>query len=217
MAEMTESQERLARPLIKLARLNNVATSYIGQLGEFHEIDDDVLVRVLEALGVDASSPEAISESLKQTSAKKRIRLVSGTSLATFGKESRVYINHDANDIPSVSLTLEDGSAYAGKLTVSDGDGSAAYPYNDAFYVSSSVVIPADVPLGYHTLTVTCGEKSATSRLIVAPERVPLLPGLVNGQMWGWISHYCCAMLPKRLTLTTCSSTRCTLVSLLLL
>ncbi len=189
MAEMTESQERLARPLIKLARLNNVATSYIGQLGEFHEIDDDVLVRVLEALGVDASSPEAISESLKQTSAKKRIRLVSGTSLATFGQESRVYINHDANEIPVVTLTLEDGSTYAGKLTVSDGDGSAAYPYEDAFYVSSSVVIPADVPLGYHTLTVTCGEQSATSRLIVAPERVPLLPGLVNGQMWGWMAQ----------------------------
>lgn len=54
--QQTESAERIARPLIQLAKLNGISTSYIDQLGTYVEIRDEVLVSVLAALGVDASS-----------------------------------------------------------------------------------------------------------------------------------------------------------------
>ena len=53
--QQTESAERIARPLIQLAKLNGISTSYIDQLGTYVEIRDEVLVSVLAALGVDAS------------------------------------------------------------------------------------------------------------------------------------------------------------------
>ena len=56
MSEITESEERLARPLIRLAKLVGVGTSYLGMSHDYHEIDDDVLIEVLAALGIDASS-----------------------------------------------------------------------------------------------------------------------------------------------------------------
>ena len=55
--QQTESAERIARPLIQLAKLNGISTSYIDQLGTYVEIRDEVLVSVLAALGVDASPP----------------------------------------------------------------------------------------------------------------------------------------------------------------
>ena len=60
-----ESPERLARPLIRLAKASGISTSYIDQLGTYVEIRDEVLVSVLAALGVDASSDDAIEASLE--------------------------------------------------------------------------------------------------------------------------------------------------------
>ena len=51
---MEESAERLARPLIKLAKACGVATFYIDQQGSYTEITDEALVGVLDALGMPA-------------------------------------------------------------------------------------------------------------------------------------------------------------------
>lgn len=61
--QRAESTERLARPLIKLAKACGLATSFIDQLGTYTEISDAALVAVLKALDVDASSDEAIVRS----------------------------------------------------------------------------------------------------------------------------------------------------------
>ena len=70
--QQTESAERIARPLIQLAKLNGISTSYIDQLGTYVEIRDEVLVSVLAALGVDASSAEAIETSYAKTARSTR-------------------------------------------------------------------------------------------------------------------------------------------------
>lgn len=189
MDQKTESQERRAQPLIKLAKLSNVATSYIGQTGEFNEIDHDVIVQVLDALGIAASTEEEIADSLNRIVEQSKTRLVSGTVFALLGEETTVVVHHLTGQIPQASITLEDGSSYATHIGVGAGDGSAAYPDGEKFYVSSSIVIPADVPMGYHTLTVTAGETTETATLIVAPAKVPLPEGLVNGQQWGWMAQ----------------------------
>lgn len=189
MVQQKESQERLARPLIRLAKLNGVATSYIGQQGEFNTIDDDVIVQVLAALGVDASSQEAIAQSLSETLEQRRVRIISGTALAIVGHEAQVPVNYPSGTVPQAVLVLEDGTRF-GNVDIEPDAHNVAFPASDGqFYVSSHVVIPSTLPIGYHVLTVTAGHKSATCRLIVAPERVPLLPELENGQLWGWMAQ----------------------------
>lgn len=56
MSEIAEGKECLTRPLIRLAKLVGVGTSYLGMSHNYHEIDDDILAEVLAALGIDASS-----------------------------------------------------------------------------------------------------------------------------------------------------------------
>lgn len=189
MPVQTESRERLDRPLIRLAHLNGVATSYIGQSGDFNQIDDDVIVRILEALGVKASTDEQVERSLRGTVRRRRTRLIGGTVLATFGKRSTVPINHRVGDMPTATLTLEDGTSYEGKIVAAAGADDPAFPDGGDYYVPGTLVIPADVPMGYHKLTVVSGKDSAVSTLIVAPERVPLIEPLQHGQMWGWMAQ----------------------------
>ncbi|MBW3087928.1 4-alpha-glucanotransferase [Bifidobacterium sp. 82T24] len=184
-----ESAERLSRPLIRLAKAKGVATYYVGQQDEYVEIDDDVLVNVLHSLGVDASTDDAIAEALAQTERDRYSRLIPPTILHIAGQESRVRVNHGVTDIPSARLMLENGTEY-GTLEGDAGDGAMAKAVNGRFVVNSSIVIPADVPLGYHTLTVTVGTHSDSATLICAPDKIELLDPMKDGHLWGWMAQF---------------------------
>ncbi|MBW3092405.1 4-alpha-glucanotransferase [Bifidobacterium sp. 82T10] len=189
MTERTESAERLARPLIRLAKLVGVATSYVGMSNDYHEIEDDVLVAVLAALGIAASTDEAIDDSIKRVLDERRTRLVPPTVLHVVGKRDSVLVNTPILTVPSASITLENGEAYAGKIEVGAGDGSQAYVINDEFIATASVQLPEDLPAGYHTLHVTVGKRTQDAVLISAPERVPLLDEMKSGHLWGWMAQ----------------------------
>ena len=107
--QQTESAERIARPLIQLAKLNGISTSYIDQLGTYVEIRDEVLVSVLAALGVDASSDEAITASYAATQQRIADTLVEPTVVKFIGKEAVTPIRAKGNDV-ALKLTLEDGT-----------------------------------------------------------------------------------------------------------
>lgn len=189
MSERTESEERLARPLIQLAKLAGIATSYVGMSRDYHEIKDDVLVAVLGALGIDASSDAAIRQSTKQILNERYGRLVAPTVLHNVGSESHVLVNVGATDVPSATITLENGEPYGGVILPDAGDGSIAHTVDDRFVVTASVVIPADLPEGYHTLHVTVGDRTEDATLISAPAKVELLDEMKHGHLWGWMAQ----------------------------
>lgn len=87
-----ESAERLARPLIQLAKANGISTSYIDQLGAYVEIRDEVLVSVLRALGVDASTDEAVTKSYEATVRKTQTTLVPSTIVKFLGTPTAIPI-----------------------------------------------------------------------------------------------------------------------------
>lgn len=142
--QQTESAERIARPLIQLAKLNGISTSYIDQLGTYVEIRDEVLVSVLAALGVDASSDEAITTSYELTKHRIADTLVEPTIVKFIGKESTTPIRAKGHDV-TLRLLLEDGTQYEGNLCMyltSQAEGSL------------TLTLPDDIPAGYHTLSL---------------------------------------------------------------
>ena len=189
MSERTESEERLARPLIQLAKLAGIVTSYVGMSRDYHEIKDDVLVAVLGALGIDASSDAAIRQSTKQILNERYGRLVAPTVLHNVGSESHVLVNVGVTDVPSATITLENGEPYRGVILPDAGDGSIAHTVDDRFVVTASVVVPADLPEGYHTLHVTVGDRTEDATLISAPAKVELLDEMKHGHLWGWMAQ----------------------------
>ena len=111
-----ETAERLARPLIKLAKACGVATFYIDQLGDYTEITDEALVGVLDALGYPATTSESIENSLKRVQEKRDSELLPPTVVCFTGTETIVPIHaEEATSSPEkihITLTLEDGSEY---------------------------------------------------------------------------------------------------------
>ena len=177
--QQTESAERIARPLIQLAKLNGISTSYIDQLGTYVEIRDEVLVSVLAALGVDASSDEAIAASYELTKQRIADTLVEPTIVKFIGKEATTPIRAKGHDV-TLRLLLEDGTRYEGNLYM------YLAPQTDG---SLTLTLPDDIPAGYHTLRVNAGPLHGEARLICAPARVPLPPAVAEKQRWGWMAQ----------------------------
>lgn len=188
MTEQTENATRLARPLIRLAKLVGVATSYVGMSRDYHEIEDDVLVAVLKALGIDASNDDAIERSITTIQRERNIRIVPPTVLHVVGKESKVEVHGGALDVPEASIMLEDGGAYAGKIEL-EGGSDTVVEVDGGFVCTSYLVLPADLPEGYHTLEVTVGGKTEIATVISAPEKIELLDDMKEGSLWGWMSQ----------------------------
>ena len=177
--QQTESAERIARPLIQLAKLNGISTSYIDQLDTYVEIRDEVLVSVLAALGVDASSDEAIAASYELTKQRIADTLVEPTIVKFIGKEATTPIRAKGHDV-TLRLLLEDGTRYEGNLCM------YLAPQTDG---SLTLTLPDDIPAGYHTLRVNAGPLHGEARLICAPARVPLPPAVAEKQRWGWMAQ----------------------------
>lgn len=181
----TESAERLARPLIALAQSNGVATSYIDQLGTYVEIDDDVLVNVLGALGVDATSDEAITRSQRLCDTQNSKRLLShGTIVSTTDNPAVVTLHCPPDARPDITLTLEDGTER--RLSIATLTQCAD---TTAESVDFRLPLPADLPIGYHTLHVEAGERTSDATLMVAPPRIPLPDALERHPRWGWMAQ----------------------------
>ncbi len=74
----------LARPFIRLAELVGVGTSYLGMSHDYDEIDDDVLIEVLAALGIDASSEQPAATDRHPTHSERALRPIGGTYCAAY-------------------------------------------------------------------------------------------------------------------------------------
>ncbi|WP_346428291.1 4-alpha-glucanotransferase [Bifidobacterium sp. SO1] len=188
----TESPERLARPLIRLAKAGGVSTSYIDQLGTYVEIEDDVLVNVLAALGIDASSDAAIKQSLTAIEAAKSERLLpEPTIVITEGKSVTITLHCGDNnatvgnpgsidDEPNATILFEDGHE-------SHADQADILPSIDSG--DRFLILPDDLPIGYHTLRVTYGERHEEATLIVAPASIPVPAAVAERPRWGWMDQ----------------------------
>lgn len=179
-----ESPARLARPLIRLAKACGVSTSYIDQLGTYVEIRDDVLVSVLASLGVDASNPAAINQSLLEVDCRSRAQLVPPTILALTDRANTVPVRCADESLISITLTLEDGTAYAGDLTT-----HVRTCKKCDFGEQLVLDLPQDLPIGYHTLSVQAGGVRRSATVIVAPPRIELPKAVRERQRWGWMTQ----------------------------
>ena len=176
--QRAESTERLARPLIKLAKACGLATSFIDQLGTYTEISDAALVAVLKALDVDASSDEAIVRSMTQLEVENSKRLLPSTIVATTGKPTGITLNCSSDADITASIELEDGTAF----------GHFALLPNLNSGKPDLTIAPA-LPMGYHTLTVTVDGREGKAAIIAAPARIPVPEAVAEHQRWGWMTQ----------------------------
>ena len=70
-----------------------------------------------------------------------------------------------------------------------EGGSDTVVEVDGGFVCTSYLVLPADLPEGYHTLEVTVGGKTEIATVISAPEKIELLDDMKEGSLWGWMSQ----------------------------
>ena len=162
-----------------------MATCYIDQLGTYVEIRDAVLISVLGALGVDASTPELVDINLNARRNEAHERLVAPTVVKFLGTPASTPL-HTKHGEPHIGLTLEDGSdaTDALSLTFREHDGDV-----DVY----DLAIGDNLEIGYHTLHVRDGEtgseRDVDVTLLCAPASIPVPEALASHKRWGWMTQ----------------------------
>ncbi len=167
-ADRRESADTPAPPgesLRDLARAHGVATSFDGWRGGRSEASTETLTAVLGALGVDASSDDAVEAAL-QEAADGPWRDVLGPVVVVTDAGGTAAVHVPDGEAAALSAVLDDGTVLELALTDDRADPREV----DGVRVGrAQFAVPAGLPLGYHELRAVTGPSSdvSTSLLVV--------------------------------------------------
>jgi len=152
-----------------VAGLVGVALRHVDALGVWHEPGEEVLSRLIAALGLP-EDPEAAAAAL-----------AAEAEAMPFGLAALQVIAAD-DPGPTLALRPPPGSAdIAWHLRLEDG-----MQHGGTGPAAAGIMLPGGLPLGYHRLELAAGGESATVTLAVAPRACHLPAGLSEGaRSWG--------------------------------
>ncbi|MCX0243866.1 4-alpha-glucanotransferase [Streptomyces drozdowiczii] len=160
--------------LSRLAALHGVATSFSPSAGVSEPVPETTVVAVLGALGVDATTPEAVRAALAAAESAARTRLLPDTLVVWSGDPLPPALSGLP---PGTELTVRleeaDEAADPARMRVPAGGPDPAEP-GSAWWT--------EPPLGVHRLTARApGREPQDCTLVVAPARVPQPPARTHG------------------------------------
>ncbi|MFF1765058.1 4-alpha-glucanotransferase [Streptomyces sp. NPDC058249] len=163
-SQATQATSSQPTPLCRLAEAHGVATSYSPNPDRTVAASDTALVAALAALGVDASTPGAVSAALAAREAETRERLLPPT-VVCWGDRA-----------PAALAGLPDGTRL--RIATEQGETRAS---------------AEQLPPGVHALHATAPDgRTAEAHVVVAPARLPTPPGRAYGllvQLYSLLSH----------------------------
>lgn len=152
--------------LHELARAHGIATSYQDSDGRLIEASAATLSRLLNALGVDASDPEAALAAHQDAAAS---RPLPGTVVTTAGFPYVFACHVHDGAQAEVWIELEDG----GQREVAQRENfTPPRTVDGVAWGEASFEVPADLPQGWHRLRLRSAGVDATATLVVTPERL---------------------------------------------
>ncbi|SDQ55256.1 4-alpha-glucanotransferase [Microbacterium sp. cf332] len=175
--------------LTALAEAHGVATEYSSFASERVRVPATTLRAVLTAMGVAAADDDQAATSLAEAEARPWRRLVPGSTVVRAGAGEVELHVADGNDV-EVVLVLEDGSIRP--LSIPEQQ-PVARTVDGRTRWRVRVPIPADVPLGWHSLQARQYGADAdvldSGAVIVTPHRLLLPPADPARRAWGLMAQ----------------------------
>ena len=179
---MTDSTEGAADgQLAALAAAHGVATRYRSAAGTHIAVEATTVRRILAALGVDARDPAA---ALADAQARRWRRLAPPTAVVRSGPGRSVLVRAPGDVAVHAGIAFEEGGWAE---TTRTGDPVAEHGTGPGRRRALPLQLPADLPRGYHRMTVSAGTESAEVLLAVTPDRLALPAG--PPRAWGWMAQ----------------------------
>jgi len=169
--------------LSELADAYGIAVDYWDWQGRHVAVPAETVIAVLAGLGVDASSPETVAAALVQHQDGPWKRMLPPFLALREGRTAAVWVHLPQGDPVAVRLDLETGTSREDLTQLENWN--PPREVDGAWVGEASFEIPADLPLGYHTLHARSGQHTASMTLIVTPEYLGFPERMGSRRAWG--------------------------------
>jgi len=177
----SESFEQL---LDRAASVYGVDAGYWDIWGRYHATSVESGQAILRAMGVPCGNPEELEEALARRERRDWERLVPPCTVAAQAAQIELLLNVPAEclgDRAHVEIRREDGETDGFDLNLWELPQAASVEMEGRTWVRKRALLPVELPLGYHDVTVKCGAATAAMRYIVTPARAWTDPHLGRG------------------------------------
>ena len=158
--------------LRRLAHAYRVQTGYHNIAGQWQEATPEALLHVLRALGAELASPAGAADALRARSAALWECLVQPVTVLWDGAPAKVQLRvpeHRSQQQGACTLLLENGEREQWALDLTALVTLRTMEVEGQSYHSKRLVLPRQLPWGYHRLLIELPGQSAETLLIVAP------------------------------------------------
>ena len=171
--------------LARLAEAYGVATEYWDQAGALVNVSGSTVAAVLTALGLDIDSPEAVEAALEEKRLRDWRRMLPPVFVMRQGAEGRLWVHVVDGRSVRVRIELEDG----GRLDLEQMEFWVDPVDVDGVLIGeASFRMPADLPLGWHTMHAESDDASSSAPVVVAPQRLDP-EALTGDRQWGFMTQ----------------------------
>jgi 4-alpha-glucanotransferase len=178
-----------SQALLRLTAAYGVVPDFWGFDGSHRQVGASTLIAVLDALGVDASSPERIDVSIAHVEDMPWRRTLPPVVVVRQGRHAHVPVHVPHGDPVEVWLEL-DAEAGGGRRDLVQADVLVDPRSVDGRLVGrATFTIPTDLPLGWHVMQATGPSASARSVVVVTPSTLELPEQLRTGRAWGFMAQ----------------------------
>lgn len=161
--------------LIKqLAVLAGLQDSYVHAQGHTEVIGLDKQQAILQAMGYDLSSDEAIQHQINQLSEQRWFEVIAPVNVSQQDQPIILRIQqlqqHAVSDWQWQIIT-EEQQQLSGSLNIAARDISVRQPTSCGDVLSAEMTLDISLPLGYHQLLLSNGSEQYSQQLIITPQR----------------------------------------------
>lgn len=187
----TSAAPRIPDEVIALARAYGVATEYRDQAGRLVSVAAETLERVLAALHVEVATARGRATAWDRVINGPWRRLLPSVVIARQGRTRTVQLHAAAEACLAAVVELEGG----GRRLLVEAPCAAAPRSVDGVRVRRHIfTVPADVPLGWHTIRATATDHDGRSHeaacpLVVTPDRFAMPGAMRDRRTWGLMAQ----------------------------
>ncbi len=181
-----QSEEQLPPELVELAHAHGVATEYWDWQGQHVVASRRTVLTILQALGVTASTDDAIAAALVEARERPWRRVLPDATVVREGAVTRVPVHVEHGSPVQVRVELEDGGV---RELEQEDRWVDPRQVNGRLIGEVSFLLPTDLPLGWHRLRARYPVGEADRPLVVTPAVLTLPEPVASGRGWGFMTQ----------------------------
>jgi 4-alpha-glucanotransferase len=173
--------------LADLAAAFGIATEYWDWQGRHIWVSRDSIVTVLAALDIDAATPEAAAAALANHHRWPWTQMLPPCMVIRERRTASVWVHVPHGEPVTVWIELETGGTRDQLPQLENW--TPPRRIDDGWVGEATFEIPADLPLGYHTLRAAIPARQASMPLIITPQWVGSPERMGQRRGWGFATQ----------------------------